>query len=135
MNEAWEIAVFWFIFIIISGWILRRFYFSKSVTLIEHFRHSVFIVEIITIGLFFFPWLPKVQGGFSGWNLALRGNAGAIALFLLLIISTGLFSSRNSKFIAIGALSHIVATALIFAVMIQALPGTTRLELRDTAPI
>ena len=99
-------------------------------TLIEHFRHSVFIVEIITIGLFFFPWLPKVQGGFSGWNLALRGKAGAIALFLLLIIST-----RNSKFIAIGALSHIVATALIFAVMIQALPGTTRLELRDTAPI
>ena len=135
MSEAWEIAIFWFALAILSGWILRQFYFSKSAALIEYFRYFAFIVETITIGLFFFPWLPQARGGFSGWNLALHGNAGAIALLLLLIISTGLFLSRNSKFIIIGAVSHILATLLIFAVMIQALPETTRLVFRDAAPI
>ena len=135
MNETLGIAIFWFIFVILCGWILRRLYSSKSAALIEYFRYIAFIVETISIGLFFFPWLPKTQGGFFGWDLALRGNACATALLVLLIISAGLFLSRNSKFIVIGAALHIAATVLIFAVMIQALPETTRLGLRDAAPI
>jgi len=135
MNETRGIAIFWFTLVILCGWILRRLHSSKSAVLIEYFRHVALIVETISIGLFFFPWLPKAQGGFSGWDLVLRGNAGATALLVLLIISAGLFLSRNSKFIVIGAASHIAAAVLIFAVMIQALPGTTRLGLRDAAPI
>ena len=135
MSEAWEIAIFWFAFAILSGWILRRFYFSKNAALIEYFRYIAFIIETITIGLFFFPWVPKARGGFSGWNLALHGNAGVTALLLLLIISAGLFLSRNLKFIIVGVASHIAANVLIFAVMIQILPETVQLGFHDVAPI
>lgn len=135
MSKDWEVAIFWFAFVIVSIWILRRFYFSKNTALSDRLRLVAFVVEAATIGLFLFPWLPKTQGGFSGLSLVLHGNAGATALLTLLCISLGLFLTRNSRLLTIGAVSHIVATVLIFAVMNQMLPGTVRLGLRDVAPV
>lgn len=135
MSEVWEIAIFWFTFSIISGWVLRRYYFAKDTVLLEHLRIVALIIEAATIGLFFFPWLPEAQGGFSGWQMIVRGNGGMITLFFLLFVSIALFLTKNPKLLKTGAVSHVVATVLIFAVMMQALPGTVQLTLRDIAPI
>ncbi len=135
MSEVWETAIFWFIFSIISSLVLRRFYFSKDAALPERLRVVAFIIEAATIGLFFFPWLPEAQGGFSGWQMIVQSNVGMSTLFFLLLGSIALFLTKNHKLLKIGAVSHIAATVLIFAVMTQALPGTVQLTLRDIAPI
>lgn len=58
-----------------------------------------------------------------------------IALFCLVLVSMILFFTKNPKLLKTGAVSHITATVLIFAVMIRALPETVQLGLRDIAPI
>lgn len=135
MSDAWETAIFWFVFAVISSWILRRFYFPKYIELQEHLRVVASMIEMATIGLFFFPWLPTMQGGFSGWQMILRGNIGMISLFVLLLVSIALFLTKSYNLFKIGAVLHVAATILIFAVMIQALPGTIQLVFRDIAPI
>ena len=135
MGKVWEMAIFWFIFAIACGWILRRFYFSKDAALANHLRVTALIVQATIIGSFFFSWLPRVLGGFSGWQIILQGNVGMMALFLLVFISLTFFLTKNHKLLKIGAVLHTVATVLIFSVMIQMMPGTVQLALRDIAPI
>jgi hypothetical protein len=135
MRETWGIAIFWFAFVIVSSWILRRFYFTKGVILLHRFRLTAFLVETAIIGMFLFPWLPKAQGGFSGWSLVLHGNTSIAVLLALLLTSAVFFLTRNPEFLVIGALSHIAATALIFIIMLQLQPATTQLSLHDIAPI
>lgn len=135
MSEVWKTAIFWFAFSLISSWVLRRYYFTKDRVLRERLRVTAFIIEATTVGLFFFPWLPEAQGGFSGWQMIVRGNVGTITLFCLVSVSMILFFTKNPKLLKTGAVLHITAAVLIFAVMMQALPGTVQLGLRDIAPI
>ncbi|MDO8474055.1 MAG: hypothetical protein Q7S62_00670 [bacterium] len=135
MSETWKTAIFWFVFITVSSWLLRRFYFSKGAVPLERLRLAAFIIELVTIGLFFFPWLPKLHGGFSGWQMIVQGNVGVVTLFFLLLGSIALFLTKNLKLLKLGAALHITATVLIFVVMIQALSGTIQLAFRDIAPI
>src|SRR3989304_2949692 len=105
MSDAWETMIFWFAFLIASGWALKRFYFSENVVLIERLRVFALVIEIATIGLFFFPWLPTSLGGFSGWELVTRGDdVGMVALGGLLFFSLVVFStSKGSTLLKAGA--------------------------------
>lgn len=135
MVEVLGTALFWFAFVVISGWVLRRCYFQNDKALSGRLRIFALIIEAAVIGLFFFPWLPKTLGGNSGWQIILQGNADMILMSLLILLSFASFCTDNSRLLKIGAVSHIVASLLIFEVMIRLMPGTVQLVLRDTAPI
>ena len=135
MNEAWATAIFWLGLMTVSGWVLRRFYFSYDAKLPERLRLAALVIELAIIGLFFFPWLPESRGGAFGWQIALQGNVGMILLIILLLSAVGLFLTKNSRLLKLGASLHFVANILIFVVMIRLLPETIQLTLGDIAPI
>ncbi len=117
-----EIAIFWLAFAVISGWVLRRFYFATDADLVDRLRIVALIIGAAVLALL-------------GWQLTWQSNGGIVAPLFLTVISTATFCTKNFKLLKIGSLANVVATVLLFAVMIQLMPGTVRLEFGDTLPI
>lgn len=130
-----EIAFFWTAWAIISFWVLKNFYFSYDKEKLAKLRQTGFGIDLSVIILFFLPWLPLSQGGFSGLALIFRGNLFVIALFILIAASALLFLTKDSKFLKVGAILHIIASILFIIAMISLMPKTLTLTLNSVAPI
>lgn len=126
---------FWIAWFLVSAWVLREFYFSPSKEKLNKLRKAAFGVDLLVLILFFLPWLPLSNGGFSGWQLVLQGNLLVIILFVLIVFSTAGFVTKNSLLLKVTATSNIISSVLFIAVMIRLLPGTITLTFYSMAPI
>lgn len=131
-----ETVFFWTAFALISGWVLRKFYFSKNKKTLTQLRVTAGILLIAVFVLLFFPWIPGAHGGSSGWGVVLQGDVAMTVLAVLLIFTfVTLFISKKPTLPKAGVISHAIATVVLFGFMIYTFPGTISLALRDTAPI
>lgn len=136
MNQVMQTALFWIALALISGWVLRRFYFSNDARLVKQLRVTAFVINLIVVYLFSFPWVPpQVRGLDTGSGLILMGNFSLALLFLVLLISGMFFLLGFSKLLKAGAVLEIFATIFIFKIMMDLVPGTAPLLLRTSAPI
>lgn len=136
MQSFWPTVFFWITFSIISSLIFRHLYFSKNAILLRKLRVVAATLIVGVFILLFFPWLPEAHGGPSGWGVILQGDVPMVILAGLLIFTLiTLFIPHKLILIKTGVLAHIAATIFLFAIMINAFPGTVSLEFRDTAPI
>ncbi|MDO8561451.1 MAG: hypothetical protein Q7S05_01350 [bacterium] len=125
MNPVVETALFWGTFVAVSGWILSRFYFSKTAALRSRLRAVACCIEIATLGLLFFAFIPTESDR----------TAVITALFLLLLIAAVFLFTTNPRFLKIAAGSHFLGTIYIFALMIWIFPSTIVLTPRDVAMV
>lgn len=130
-----ETAFFWIAWGIISFWALKTFYYSFSKEKLERLRKAAFGINLSVLILFLLPWLPPALSGKSGIMLALEGNILAIFFLILLIISIVLFLAKSQSNLKIASIAIVVNTIILFALMIQARPGTFTLSFFDIAPI
>lgn len=136
MRQVIQTVLFWITLVLISGWVLRRFYFSNDAKFVKHLRLTAFIINLIVIFLFFFDWVPPQQKGlYTGWGLILMGNFSLALLFLLLFISGLLFITGRTKLIKIGAALEIISTIFLFKIMTDLIPGAAPILLQTSAPI
>ena len=136
MQNFWPTVFFWVSFSIISSLIFRHLYFSKNAILLRKLRIAAAALIVGVFILLFFPWLPEAHGGPSGWGIILQGDAPMVILAGLLSFTLiTLFIPHKPLLFKIGILAHFAATLFLFAIMINAFPGTVSLEFRDTAPI
>ena len=135
MNEITEAFLFWTVCGLASAWILRQFYFSKNAKIAARLRMTAVIIEAAVLGLFFFPFVPKGLGGFTGWEIVGQGNAGIIIFLALAIVSAAFFLTKKRTLLKVGVAAHIFDTIFFFAVMITMFPETIILTFRDIAPI
>lgn len=132
-----DIALFWILFLGVSAWVLKVFYFSHDKGTVTYLRVAAIGIETAVWGLLFFPWLPESRGSTSGWGLIIQENDAGMTILasLLSVTLVSLFSLRKRIFFNVGVIAHITATAVLFGVMITLFPVTVTLRLRDTAPI
>ena len=130
-----ETLFFWIAWGIISVWALRTFYFSFSKEKLERLRKTSVGLTASVLVLTLLPWLPPFLGGANAVSLALGGNTLAILLFVLLIISLIFFFQKEYLFLKIAAVLTVLATLVLFALMVIIRPGTFTLSLYDIAPI
>lgn len=136
MSQIMETIIFWTAFAFISGWVLRKFYFSKDRKTLTQLRVTAGILHIAVFVLLFFPWIPGAHGGLSGWAVVLQGDVTMTILAILLIFTfITLFVSGKTLLPKMGVISHAIATVVFFGFMIYTFPNTISLTLRDTAPI
>lgn len=128
-------AFFWVAWFLVSSWVLKEFYFSPSVEKISKLRRVAFGVDLSVLILFFLPWLPESQGGFSGWQLILQGNYLVSALLFLIAFSTLSFLTQNSSLLKTTAATHVASSVLFIGAMISIMPGTVALTLYSVSPI
>ena len=135
MQNFWSTTFFWIAFGTISSLVLRYFYFSKNATLLRRLRFTAGLLETVVLVLLLFPWFPGAHG-YSGWGLVLQGNdAGMTILTILLVFTTASLLFKKQSLFKAGAISHFIATPLMFGLMIKMMPGTVKLTMGDTAPI
>jgi len=120
---------FWATFFIVSGWVLKRWYFPSDTALVKRLRIVAVLIEVATACTFFFPWLPLSRGGSFGWELVIQGkNMGMVFLATLLVVALVAFLGfQRSMFLKAGAVAHSIATVTLFVVMTQIMPGTVAL--------
>lgn len=136
MDKISETTIFWLGFAIISGWVLKKFYFSKNAILSRQLRIAAIILIFGVFVLLLFPWLPEAHGGPTGWGIILQGDAPMIILAGLLFFTLATFFIPRQLFLTkIGILTHFVATIFLFGLMIYTFPNTITLKFRDTVPI
>lgn len=136
MSEVVQTALFWIALALISGWVLRRFYFSNDARLVKQLRLTALVINSIVIFLFCFGWVSsQAKGLYTGWDLILRENFSLALLFFSLVISCVLFIIGRPKLIKIGAILEIISTIFLFKIMTDLIPGTAPLLLRTSAPI
>lgn len=130
-----ETFLFWIFWGLASMWVLRRFYFVQSAVIADRLRIAALIIETGILGLFFFPFMPAVRGSFTGWDLALQGNAGIIVFLALVATSTAFLLMKKRALLKAGAGLHILNTIIFFAAMMVIFPETITLTFHDVAPI
>ena len=126
---------FWVAWFLVSSWVLREFYFSPDKEKLNKLCKVSFGIDLSVLILFFLPWLPLPQGGFSGWQLILQGNLWVITLFIFMIFSTFGFLTKNGWLLKAGMAIQIVSSVLFIAVMIVLTPGTITLTFYSLSPI
>jgi hypothetical protein len=89
MDKTLETTIFWLGLAIISGWVLKKFYFSKNAALLWQLRVAAVIFIFGVFILLFFPWLPEAYGGPTGWGIILQGDTPMVILAGLLFFYFG----------------------------------------------
>ena len=79
-----ERLIFWSLLILISAYLLRKFYFSASAEKMKRLRYTALATEIVALALFYFSWIPKFISGDTGSQLVAAGNADVIVVFGLI---------------------------------------------------
>lgn len=130
-----EAAFYWIAWGLISFWALKTFYYSFSKEKLERLRKAAFGINLAVLILTFLPWLPLVLGGKSGLTLAMEGNILVVVFLILLVISALLFLTKSQSNLKIAAITVIINTFTLFALMMQLRPGTFTLTLADIVPI
>ena len=130
-----ETAFFWIAFPLISFWVLKTFYFPRDPLKLNNLRKTAFWIDYIVLVLFFFPWLPQVQGRTTGWELIQQGNIVVLLLGVLISGSMLTFFTKNKALLKAGSIAHIASSILFIAVMISFMPGTVVLDLGSMAAI
>src|SRR3989344_5155115 len=107
-----ESAIFWSLLILISAFLLRKFYFSASAEKITRLRCAVIVTDLIALALFYFPWLPLPEkfGSVSGFKLLAWMNFDVVAVFALLFLTTIFVVLNHPRLMRVGAVLHIATS-------------------------
>lgn len=127
--------IFWVVLILISSWILPRFYYERNYKKVVTLRILSFLMEAFAIALVFFPWLPVERGGDSGFDLAMSGDLRVITFLLLIGFAFLFFELNNKVLLKVGAMLHLIASVYFFVLMIMLFPESMKIEMTDMAPI
>lgn len=134
-GSTWGIValLFWVPWFLISFFVLRTFYANYKVAYVKALRLAALGINVLTLFLFFFPWIPNM--GSTGWQMLLIGNYWVIAMFALLTVTACLFLASKPHILKAGAILQIIAGILFIIIMIDLMPKTYILTLRFVAPI
>lgn len=130
-----ETVLFWIAWGLISYWALKTFYFSFDKNKLQKLRLTSLGINLSVLVLFFLPWLPRLQGGFSGWEIIGQGNVFVALLFIVIVSSILLFLTNSHTFFKVGVGLHIATSIVFIMIMIRLMPGTFTLTLQSVAPI
>lgn len=128
-----ETTFFWIVWIIISSWLLRSFYFSYKKDKVEQLWLVSLGINFLVFLLFFLPWAPET--GKNGWQLFSEGNFYVTIILLTLALTEILLITRQDNLIKLAALTHITNSVVFIYAMTQIFPGTFTLETKNIAPI
>jgi len=130
-----ERLIFWSLLMFISAYLLRKFYFSASVEKMKRLRYAALAMEIATLALFYFSWIPKFISGDTGFQLAASGNADVTFALGLIAGATLLFLFNTPRSIRVGAIAHIAASVICIGALLRLLPESYSLRFGESAPI
>ena len=134
-STSLQYVIFWSLLILISAYLLRKFYFSASVEKMKRLRYVALATEIIALALFYFSWIPKFISGDTGFQLIAAGNADVIIVFGLVAGAILLFLFNTSRSIRVGAIAHIAASVILIGALLRLLPESYPLRFDESAPI
>ena len=130
-----ETALFWIVWGVISLWVLKTFYFSYDKNKFNNLCKTAFGINLSVVILFFLPWLPPVQGGYTGWELIQQGNLLVILLFGLITSSTFIFLVRSKSLLKAGSIIHITSSIVFIVAMASLMRKTFSLTFNSIVPI
>ena len=130
-----ERLIFWSLLILISAYLLRKFYFSASAEKMKRLRYTALATEIVALALFYFSWIPKFISGDTGSQLVAAGNADVIVVFGLIAGAIFLFLFNTPRSIRAGAIAHIAASVIFIGALLRLLPESYPLRFDESAPI
>ena len=130
-----ETILFWIAWGLISFWVLKTFYFSYDKEKLNRLRKTAFGINLSVLVLFFLPWLPPIQGGYTGWELIQQGNLLVILLFGLIASSTLIFLTRGKILLKVGSIIHITSSIVFIVTISSLMPRTFSLTFNSIASI
>jgi hypothetical protein len=113
-------VLFWTLILLLSTYLLRKFYFAHTPKKFARLRYAAIGFEVVTLLLFFFPWLPAQQGGTRGIDLLTVRHWDILAVFLS---------------IALALVFFVLNRPALFGALMRILPDSFTLRLSESAPI
>ncbi|PIR49835.1 hypothetical protein COU79_02710 [Candidatus Peregrinibacteria bacterium CG10_big_fil_rev_8_21_14_0_10_54_7] len=128
---------FWLALSLLCAWLLPRYYYAHGAQRAAELRRAAATIDAFVLLSLLLPWIPESRGGpLSGIAIFLRGDALFTAFVLSVAIALILLcTTRQAILLKSAASMQILATFLLFAAMLQMLPGDIVISsLTETAP-